>query len=172
MLAVLANTSSAALVRAELVAQLSAQAVTDELTGLANRRALHGHLEDAMARSRRDRRPLSVLVVDLDGFKEVNDRNGHAFGDQLLREVSQAWQGVLREVDMLGRIGGDEFAVVLEDTDETGALEVITRLDKAVQGRAKASTGHAVWDGVQDSAALLAGADAQMYACKRSRVPA
>jgi GGDEF domain-containing protein len=73
---------------------------------------------------------------------------------------------------MLGRIGGDEFAVVLEDTDETGALEVITRLDKAVQGRAKASTGHAVWDGVQDSAALLAGADAQMYACKRSRVPA
>ncbi|MDT7536727.1 MAG: diguanylate cyclase [Actinomycetota bacterium] len=163
LLSLLANTSGAALDRAGLIAMLTEHAVTDELTNLPNRRAWKGHLEQALARSRRTRDPLSVLLLDLDGFKEVNDRQGHAAGDQLLVDVSQAWLGALRETDVLGRLGGDEFAAVLERADEVAAIEVVARLRAVMPPPHRASMGLAVWDGDETAQELLARADVQMY---------
>jgi diguanylate cyclase (GGDEF)-like protein len=166
LLALLANTSGAALGRAELIAQLTAHAVTDELTGLANRRAWNVVLEQALKRSRRNREPVSVLVLDLDGLKQVNDGQGHAAGDEMLVSVSTAWLGALRATDTLGRLGGDEFAIVLERSDEAVAHDVITRLQGATPAPHAASAGLAVWDGHESAAALLERADAQMYVRK------
>jgi diguanylate cyclase (GGDEF)-like protein len=169
LLALLANISGAALVRAELIAELTARAATDSLTGLPNRAAWHDRLEHAMARSRRSGQPLSLILLDLDGFKKVNDDHGHAAGDQVLRDVSAGWLTALRETDLLGRLGGDEFGIILEDADRASAMTVIARLDDAITLPHRASTGLAVWDRNEDCAALLARADAQMYQHKRDR---
>jgi diguanylate cyclase (GGDEF)-like protein len=169
LLALLANTSGAAVVRAELITQLTARAATDGLTGLANRAAWHDGLEHAMARSRRNGQPMSVILLDLNDFKQVNDRHGHAAGDQVLRDISARWLTALRETDQLGRLGGDEFGVILEDADQASALLVIARLDEAIGATHSAATGVAVWDRSEDSAALLARADALLYQHKRQR---
>lgn len=168
LLALLANMLGGGLVRTELIERLTDQAVTDELTGVANRRAWYQQLDQALARGRRTGQPLSILILDLDGFKLVNDREGHAAGDHLLKTVSDLWVGELRATDVLGRIGGDEFAVILELTDGAAALEVIARLDAAIAGTHHASTGLAVWDGHEDAAGLMARADIDMYLHKRS----
>jgi diguanylate cyclase (GGDEF)-like protein len=167
LLELLANIVAAALVRADLIEKLTDQAVTDELTGLANRRAWYRHLDLALERGRRTGHAVSILVLDLDGFKRVNDERGHSAGDVLLRAVGVRWSAELRATDLLGRIGGDEFGVILELTDGTAALEVIGRLDQAILGWHRASTGLAVWDGNEDATALVARADAAMYEHKR-----
>jgi diguanylate cyclase len=169
LLELLANTSGAALVRAELITELTTRAATDSLTGLTNRAAWYDGLEHAMARTRRYGQPLSVILLDLDDFKQVNDRHGHAAGDQVLRDISGRWLTALRETDQLGRLGGDEFGVILEDADQASALTVIARLHEAIGATHSASTGLAVWDRTEDSAALLARADASMYQHKRHR---
>jgi diguanylate cyclase (GGDEF)-like protein len=169
LLALLANTIAAALVRSELVAQLTDHAVTDDLTGLANRRAWYQHLDLAVARARRSGQPITVLALDLDKFKRVNDTRGHAAGDRLLKTVGSRWASELRTTDLLGRIGGDEFAVVLENTGSAGALDVIGRLDRSLAGHHSASVGFAVWNGIEDVTALLARADAHMYENKQAR---
>ncbi|MEP6640650.1 MAG: sensor domain-containing diguanylate cyclase [Gaiellales bacterium] len=169
LLELLANIVGGALVRAELIEKLTGQAVTDELTGLANRRAWYHQLDQALARGRRTGQPLSILILDLDGFKQVNDEQGHSAGDVLLKAVGDRWSTELRATDLLGRIGGDEFGVILELTDGTAALEVIGRLERAITGWHRASTGLAVWDGAEDATALIARADADMYAHKRAR---
>jgi diguanylate cyclase (GGDEF)-like protein len=163
LLSLLASTSGAALDRAGLIAMLTEHAVTDELTGLPNRRAWNEHLVQALARSRRSREPTSVLLLDLNGFKEVNDRKGHAAGDQLLIAVSSSWRGAVRDTDVLGRLGGDEFGVVLERADQTAAAEVAARLRKVTPAPHTAAAGLAVWDGDESAADLLARADAEMY---------
>jgi diguanylate cyclase (GGDEF)-like protein len=172
LLALLANTIGAALVRSELVAQLTAHAVTDELTGLASRRAWYQHLDLALARARRSGQPLSVLALDLDRFKQVNDTHGHAAGDRLLKAAGSCWSGQLRSTDLLGRVGGDEFGIVLENTDTAHALDVMDRLDRSFSDHHSASIGLAVWDGTEDVTALMARADADMYAHKQSRARA
>lgn len=172
LLTMLATMAGAALARAELIARLGSEAVTDELTGLPNRRAWFHQLNLALARARRSGEPLSVLLLDLDGFKQVNDRYGHASGDQVLKAVSGRWSGALRNTDLLGRVGGDEFAVILELTSETAAEEVIARLDAAASDLQPASTGSATWDGNEDAAALIGRADNAMYRRKRSRAHA
>jgi diguanylate cyclase (GGDEF)-like protein len=169
LLSLLANMVGAALVRAELIARLTDQAVTDELTALPNRRAWYQHLNLALARARRNGEPVSVLLLDLDGFKNVNDRQGHAAGDRLLKTVTSCWTRATRTTDLLGRIGGDEFGVVLEMTDESDANEVIARFDRSLAGHHHASSGMAVWDGREDAMALMARADADMYAHKRAQ---
>ena len=169
LLALLANIVGGALVRAELIEKLTDQAVTDELTGLANRRAWYHQLGLALARGRRTGQPLSILILDLDGFKQVNDEHGHSAGDGLLKAVGDRWARELRATDLLGRVGGDEFGVILELTDHTAALEVIRRLERAITGWHHASTGLAQWDGSEDAASLIARADADMYAKKRAK---
>jgi diguanylate cyclase (GGDEF)-like protein len=112
--------------------RLATLAVTDELTGVANRRRLVEGLEEAMAFARRRDVPLSVLLADLDSFKDVNDRLGHAVGDEVLTRVARAMEAALRTEDLLGRYGGDEFLVVLPGTAPPGAHEAGERLRRAV----------------------------------------
>jgi GAF domain-containing protein len=98
LLELLANVVGGALARAELVERLTDEAVTDELTGLANLRAWYDQLDRALARGRRTGQPLSILILDLDGFKLVNDQQGHNAGDILLKAVSSRWANELRAI--------------------------------------------------------------------------
>jgi diguanylate cyclase (GGDEF)-like protein len=164
VLTLLADMIGSALARAELMEKLNHLALTDELTGLANRRSWYDHLEHALTRSRRSGDPLSLVLLDLNGFKQVNDTQGHAAGDRLLRTVSACWSSVLRESDILGRVGGDEFAVILEQTDELTATRVAERLDESLpEGSVTAATGLATWNREEDAESLLSRADAAMY---------
>jgi diguanylate cyclase (GGDEF)-like protein len=163
VLSALANIVGGALVRAELLERLRGQAVTDDLTGLLNRRAWYDELEHALVRSRRSGRPVSVVLLDLDRFKQINDTHGHVFGDRLLRTVSACWNDVLRDVDTLGRIGGDEFAVIVEDSDYDETIAVVARLEAAMPDYHEVSAGFATWDGDEDVASLINRADRRMY---------
>jgi diguanylate cyclase (GGDEF)-like protein len=104
----------------------------DELTSLANRRYLLEQMEREFARAKRHQRPLSLLYLDLDGFKTLNDRHGHLFGDEILRGCARSLSAVLRSTDLLARIGGDEFAVLLPETNLEGAENVANKLRKAL----------------------------------------
>ncbi len=108
--------------------RLTRLAVTDSLTGIANRRQLLAGLEQEVRRAGRSGRPLSVLMLDLDHFKAVNDRYGHAVGDAVLIAVVTRCLARLRAIDLCGRIGGEEFVVVLPETDEEGAAATAERL--------------------------------------------
>lgn len=112
--------------------QMAKLAHTDPLTGLANRRFLFEQLESEFARARRYNRPFSLLYIDLDGFKAVNDQFGHLFGDEILRGSAIAMQAVLRSTDLLARIGGDEFAVLMPETRLQGSLNAASKLRKAL----------------------------------------
>lgn len=112
--------------------QMAKLAHTDPLTGLANRRFLFDQLESEFARARRYRRPFSLLFIDLDGFKAVNDKFGHLFGDEILTGSARAMQAVLRSTDLLARIGGDEFAVLLPETRIQGGINAASKLRKAL----------------------------------------
>jgi diguanylate cyclase (GGDEF)-like protein len=107
---------------------LTRLAITDALTGLANRRHLLAELEKELRRAGRGGRPLSVLMVDLDHFKAINDRYGHAVGDAVLVAVAARCMARLRAIDLCGRIGGEEFVVVLPEADAEGAATTAERL--------------------------------------------
>jgi diguanylate cyclase (GGDEF)-like protein len=112
--------------------QMTDLAHTDPLTGLANRRWLMAQFEREFSRARRYFRPLALLYLDLDGFKGINDRFGHLFGDEVLQGASRAMLAVLRTTDTLARVGGDEFAVLLPETSLEGALNVANKLRRAL----------------------------------------
>lgn len=112
--------------------QMSQLALTDPLTGLSNRRHLIQQLDREFTRAKRYQRPLSLVYLDLDGFKSMNDRFGHIFGDEILAGVALQMRAVLRSADMLARIGGDEFAVLLPETALPGALRVAEKLRKSL----------------------------------------
>jgi diguanylate cyclase (GGDEF)-like protein len=171
-LAALATVIASALARGELLDRLHDEATTDELTGIANRRHWHEQLDAALARRRRSGQALSVILLDLDGFKQVNDTFGHAAGDALLVDVATRWSVAVREVDVLGRIGGDEFAVLLDGADQATALEVTARLESTLPHGCGVSAGSATADADEDATSLLARADAAMYERKQaSRTP-
>ena len=112
--------------------QMSKLAHTDPLTNLSNRRHLFEQLENEFARAQRYRRPFCLLYIDLDGFKSINDQFGHLFGDEILRGSARSMQAVLRATDLIARIGGDEFAVLLPETSLAGAEHVAEKLRKAL----------------------------------------
>jgi len=116
--------------------QFSQLAHTDPLTNLANRRFLIEQLQCEFARAKRYRRPLSLLYMDLDGFKSINDRFGHILGDEMLRSAALSMRAVLRSTDLLARIGGDEFAVLLPETSIKDALGVAQKLRRALEASA------------------------------------
>ncbi|HKC77870.1 MAG TPA: sensor domain-containing diguanylate cyclase, partial [Gaiellaceae bacterium] len=164
VLTLLADMIGSALARAALLEKLEHLALTDELTGLPNRRAWYDRLEHALARARRSEAPLAVVVLDLNGFKQVNDKQGHAAGDRLLRTAAACWSTALRDSDVLGRIGGDEFAVILEQTDEATAAVVTGRLQESLPtGEVTVAAGIATWSRPEDAASLLSRADTAMY---------
>lgn len=138
---------------------------TDPLTGAANRRAWDEILSMEIDRGRRHPAPISVAIIDLDEFKLFNDSHGHAAGDRHLATCASAWSRCLRAHDVLARLGGEEFAVLLVGADD-GAEEVAGRLIAAVPGRESCSIGLARWDGAESPAALMARADDALYRAK------
>ncbi|MDA8382889.1 MAG: diguanylate cyclase [Betaproteobacteria bacterium] len=162
----------------ETRAQLEYLATTDELTGIANRRRFMALAQREFERSRRYGRSLALLMLDVDFFKGVNDTYGHAAGDVALAAVTQAIQEKLRGADAFGRLGGEEFAVLLAETDATGACELAERLRAAVEGlaipndgetiRLTISIGVAEINGDEDVEQLLRRADLALYGAKKS----
>ena len=165
LLGLVADEAAVALERAELVGALERQATTDPLTGLPNRRALNDRLTTLLGRGSRRRR-LSVAILDLDRFKAYNDTHGHQAGDRLLREAAATWQAQLRPTDLLARLGGEEFAILLPDCDVDAAAQIVGRLCSAVGEGQTASAGIVAFDGRESSTRLLARADDALYRAK------
>jgi diguanylate cyclase (GGDEF)-like protein len=148
--------------------ELERSARTDALTGLPNRRAFEDELAREMARATRMRAPLTLALLDLDGFKQLNDRAGHQAGDDALREVAAAWTHGLRTMDILARYGGDEFAVLLPGCTLPEAHEVLDRMRVATPLGLGCSIGLTSWQESEPSEELVARADTALYASKRS----
>jgi diguanylate cyclase (GGDEF)-like protein len=164
---VMSSVGMVALVLNTLVRRLRTAAERDPLTGLLTRPAFATAARQAMALAARQNHPVSLALIDLDGFKEVNDLDGHAAGDELLATLAAAWTGVLRASDVLGRHGGDEFALVMPATTEDDATEVLARM-RGATSVGRWSYGVAAWRG-EDLDAWLAEADRALYARKRAR---
>lgn len=169
------------LARIRLQEELAHLALHDQLTGLANRALLREHIDAALAGSARTSNPVAMMFLDLDGFKPVNDRLGHATGDDVLREVARRLRGAVRESDIIGRFGGDEFIVLCPDTDHDDAASIAERLREAIEEpmpwlppefQVSASVGVVVQRVVPDLRAttddLLELADAEMYRAKNA----
>jgi diguanylate cyclase (GGDEF)-like protein/PAS domain S-box-containing protein len=149
---------------------------TDSLTQLLNRRTICGALTHELQRGRRSDRVTSVLLFDIDHFKEVNDTHGHLGGDAVLRAVGEATTGVLRQTDQAGRYGGEEFLIVLADTGPAGALLAAHRVVEAIRDievewagaviPVRASVGVSTVRAGDTVETLLARADAALYAAK------
>lgn len=156
----------------EATSALRRQAETDALTGLSNRRHFLAQTEAALTLATSGREPVSLLMFDLDYFKDINDTHGHQAGDTVLREVARCLQKVVRERDTVGRLGGEEFGILLPGLDSPAATRVAHRLRQAVAAlrpgglRVTASLG--VGTGADGVDALLARADECLYAAKRA----
>jgi two-component system cell cycle response regulator len=159
--------------------RLARLAVQDELTGLYNVRYLHSRLTEEFKRAERHRDPLAVAMVDVDHFKQVNDRFGHEAGDTVLREVSARLRSSVREIDVVTRYGGEEFVVLLPSTHLAGALVVADRVARSLRASpfevagsrsldVTASIGLALFPsrGVSTKEALLRSADRALYRAK------
>ncbi len=158
--------------------EVETSATTDHLTGLPNSRSLSLHLDHELARSRRTRSPLAVMVCDLDGFKRVNDRFGHLQGNRVLRAFAQSIEEVCREYDYVARMGGDEFVIIApgltrepahEKAAQLGSLASKAGSQACGEGSLSVSVGIAFFpeDG-EDAEQLLTEADRRMYAAKKA----
>lgn len=159
--------------RANFVSGLHAESRTDPLTGLANRRSLYERIEIEMAHALRSETPLSVAMIDLDHFKNYNDRFGHVAGDTLLRSIAAVMVSNIRGQDLVARYGGEEFCLVMPDTDLVGGHHL---LDKLRSGGREAtsefgvtlSAGLTSWDGMEDTTSFIERADQALYRAKES----
>ena len=164
--------------RRQVAETLRFQALHDSLTQLPNRVLLQDRLQQALLSAYRDRSPVSVLLMDLDGFKEVNDTFGHQYGDILLRQVAERLRHAVREPDTVARLGGDEFAAVLTRADQTSATLVARRIQAALDQPfvledqrvdVRASIGISLHpDHGEDVDTLLRTADVAMYLAKKT----
>jgi len=161
--------------RQDVERRLENLAMTDPLTGLANRRSLETALESAVSRAKRHNSDVSVIFLDVDHFKQFNDRFGHKVGDEVLRAVARVVLSSVRTEDVAGRYGGEEFLVVLPETDEVGSVGLAERIRSAVRAwdlplpPVTISLGVATL-GAQSSsvAALVAKADQALYVSKQT----
>ena len=149
-------------------------AVRDPLTRVANRRGFEERIAYEVARHTRECRPFAVVAIDLDGFKGVNDRFGHAAGDELLRDVAAALTATVREQDTVARLGGDEFCVLAPETEREGGLHLAAKLTRAITQvttgveALSGSVGLAVFpDDGRDARSVVEAADAAQIAVKR-----
>jgi diguanylate cyclase (GGDEF)-like protein len=148
---------------------------TDPLTQLANRRAFEKHLDWRIAREE----PFLLIMIDLDDFKAVNDRYGHAAGDDLLKQFAGEVKAQFRALDMVARLGGDEFVVIAARTASEGATEVervrkwalgeykVAHAGESVKVKLTASLGAAAWNGTETASELMARADREVYEAKK-----
>lgn len=150
-----------------LIRALRHSADRDPVTGLLNRRAWLHEADRAVADAARRGGPLTVVLIDLDQFKAVNDQRGHHAGDQLLRELAAAWQSELRAADVLGRYGGDEFAVLLTGTAQPDAPHMLDRLTAAHD--APWSAGVTGWEPGDSCDEIIRRADTALYVHKSER---
>jgi diguanylate cyclase (GGDEF)-like protein len=181
LLQALASQMAVALEARRALEELQRQSITDSLTGVFNRRYLTRLLSTERARAARYDRPIGLLMTDLDDFKAINDRFGHAFGDQVLVAAAGALAGAVRQIDSVIRYGGDEFLVVLPETSGEGVGPAAERIRGAVLEalaagsavpagfRVGLSVGTAVHRPGEDLDVKLREADAAMYADKRRR---
>lgn len=171
-----ADQASLALTSASMHQAMAEYALTDGLTGVANRRALDETLDRELARAGREARPVSLLLVDLDHFKNFNDVHGHTVGDEVLTAIAATMVDRVRPTDLVARYGGEEFAVVLPDAGPARAAAIGERLREAVSnqvlhcGRVTISVGVATADSLRglDARELLRTADAALYCAKRA----
>ena len=162
--------------------QLSLEmAITDQLTGLHNRRYMARHLDTLIANARKAERPLAFVILDIDHFKTVNDTYGHDIGDEVLKEFAARIAANTRGIDLACRYGGEEFVVVMPDTDVSAACAISERLRQTVEANpvkisrapgllnVTISIGIAKMEGAEDTAeTLLHRADQALYRAKRS----
>jgi len=147
----------------------------DSLTGLHNRRYFHETLGREVDRAQRYQRQLSLVIVDVDGFKEINDRIGHLAGDAVLAEIADRIRQVVRSADIPCRVGGDEFAVIVPEAEEGQARRLVGRIQRAVSsrpiaraGRVRVSAGVADVQPSDSPATLFERSDESLYAAKQS----
>jgi diguanylate cyclase (GGDEF)-like protein len=175
----MANQAAIAIENARLFEEVQRLAVTDDLTGLRNRRGFFEVARRELERATRTGRPLSALMLDIDGFKRVNDTYGHAIGDEVLRHLAERCRRAVRDIDLVGRYGGEEFAVLLPETDLKRALEVAERVRSSIGDTSfdtdvgplpiRVSIGLALLDddSEQTVESLLDRADTAMYLVKQ-----
>ena len=159
--------------------RLTELSTTDGLTGLLNSRAFQSRLHEEVERSRRSRTAMTLILLDLDHLKALNDRHGHVMGDRALERIARAIQHELRSIDVGARVGGDEFGLLAVGTDHTAAGIVADRLQRTIAGemdkelgfRVTASIGVVTFDPLHDRLVdardLTRAADAALYAAKR-----
>ena len=179
LVSALADQAALAIENARLFARLEELSTHDELTSLPNRRWFKERLAKEMADAKRYGHPLSVMVIDVDHFKKLNDREGHVAGDEALVEVSRVLSTSLREVDMVARYGGEEFVVILSRTNEADALKVGEKLRAGVaaiglasaagqpMGCLSVSIGVAQLEEGEEATAMVERADRAVYAAKK-----
>ena len=152
------------------------EANTDDLTGLANRRFAMARLDRAIVKARENGHPLSIIVFDIDNFKSINDRYGHPIGDKVIARLAKIARSQARAIDLVGRIGGEEFIWLMPGCDNDAALEAAERLRWAIEAGTHSapipsitiSAGHAQMEESDGSLLLFARADAALYEAKRN----
>ena len=167
--ALLAHEAAAVITRADVVDDLYDAAQTDALTGLPNRRAWDSHLKRALS----EERTIAIAMLDFDHFKEFNDSFGHPAGDRLLKEAAAAWRDQLRTGDLLARVGGEEFALMLLDCEIDTATDVVERLRGSMPPGRTCSAGLAVRLDGEHAESIIGRADRALYRAKadgRNRV--
>lgn len=157
------------------IATAKQDAITDILTGVTNRKGFMMRLNNAINNSNITKKPFVLVMLDLNDFKRINDTFGHQIGDYILQKVTKIMQDKIRDNDIICRYGGDEFAVILENTNPETASEIIDRLNNGLSEfiisngtRLSFSAGMAIYpDDTRDIHALIKIADQRMYSCKR-----
>jgi diguanylate cyclase (GGDEF)-like protein len=164
------------------ISKVSRQASTDTLTGLYNRSLLEKTLGRLLALSKRDNKPLSILMLDLNKFKDVNDRFGHGFGDEVLRQSARAIAESIRKSDFIFRYGGDEFLLILPETGSTGAVKTAHKIRENMGRISLKAPRGGNYDGVdssigvasfpevaKDEKDLLTSSDKALYLAKKKK---
>ncbi|MCW3491409.1 diguanylate cyclase [Dethiobacter alkaliphilus] len=177
-----ANQMTLAIKNAKLYREMEKKALIDELTELYNHRYFQEMLDKELKRAQRENQPLSLLLMDLDNFKLYNDTFGHPEGDKLLRQFGQVLQTAVRESDLTARYGGDEFVVILPNTDESGAQQLVARITEKIShhnfpgfsrmpgGQLSVSIGSATYPvSAKNKVELVKQADDQLYKIKETR---
>jgi diguanylate cyclase (GGDEF)-like protein len=163
----LAGSLGSAIARAELLERIAGASATDRLTGLPNRRAWDERAPRDLARASRSGNPVCLALLDLDHFRAFNDAHGHAAGDTLLKTCAARWWDSVRTVDLLARLGGEEFALLLPNCIAPDAVIAVERLRASTRDLRSVSAGIAQWDMQEPLESLMLRADVALYKAKK-----